>query len=100
VLRIGRIVEVTRPVGITLKEALNDSRCRVVLTFRWRIDPVVDGSSLRLNASYRLNHAAILRRRHWDGRLERHFRNQFAFVAINLDRMHDNQVAKRDLIHL
>ena len=100
VLRQGRIVDVTRPIGLTLKEALHDPPCRVVLTFRWRIYPLPEGSSLRLNASYRFNHAAILRCRHWDARLERHFRKQFAFVAVNLDRMHDKPVAKRDLMHL
>ena len=100
VLRIGRVVDVTRPVGLTLKEALQDSPCRVLLTLRWRIDPVSTGSSVRLNAVYRLNHAAVLRGRHWDRRLRQHFCNQFRFVAVNLNRMHDKGCVKRELTHL
>lgn len=105
VRRAGRIVEVVRPVGITLKEVLNDPPCRVSLTLRWRIDPVAAGCAVRLGASYRLSRAAVLRRRHWDERLENHFRNQFTFLAHNLGRMQardaavDARPAKRDLLH-
>lgn len=100
VLRVGRIVAVTRPVGLTLKEALHDPPCRVMLTLRWHIDPVLNGSSVRLHASYRLNHAARLRGRHWDRRLQLHFSSQFSFVALNLERLRDDADAKRDPILL
>ena len=86
VLRAGRVVEVIRPVAITLKEILNDPPCRVSLTLRWRIDPGLAGCTVRLRAQYLLNHAALLRARHWDERLARHFRNQSRFLAVNLDR--------------
>ena len=61
--------------------------CRVSLTMRWRIEPLASGCTVRLGASYRLNHAAILRRHHWDERLRLNFRNQFTFLAVNLSRM-------------
>ena len=105
VLRVGRIVETIRPVGITLHEILQDSPCRVVLTMRWRIEPVPSGCVVRLCARYRLNRAAALRGRHWDRRLSRHFRNQFAFLARNLAIHKDLRAAvvetggKRDLAH-
>jgi hypothetical protein len=105
VRRVGRIVEVVRPVGLTLKEVLHDPPCRVSLTLRWRIDPVVSGCAVRLGASYRLNHAATFRRRHWDERLRLNFTNQFTFLALNLGRMQDRLaggaigVVKRDLSH-
>ncbi|HEY5665465.1 MAG TPA: hypothetical protein VIV64_02005 [Gammaproteobacteria bacterium] len=85
VIRAGRVVETIRPVGITLSEILRDSPCRVFLTMRWRIEPVTEGSVVRLCATYRLNRAAALRARHWDRRLMRHFRNQFRFLSINLE---------------
>jgi hypothetical protein len=85
VLRSGRVVETIRPVGVTLYEILLDSPCRVVLTMRWRIEPVPAGCVVRLRASYRLNRAAALRARHWDRRLSHHFRNQFRFLARNLE---------------
>lgn len=87
VLRAGRVVEVIRPVAITFKEVLHDPPCRVSLTLRWRIDPGLSGCTVRLRAQYRLNHAAVLRARHWERRLAQHFRNQFAFLAVNLERM-------------
>jgi len=105
VRRTGRIVEVMRPVGITLKEVLHDPPCRVSLTLRWRIDPLARGCRVRLGASYRLNHAAVLRAAHWDRRLEQHFRRQLTFIAVNLERMQDAEngriplTAKRDLSH-
>jgi len=99
VLRVGRIVAVTRPVGLTLKEMLHDPPCRVALTLRWRVDPVPAGTAVRVSAGYRLNHAAMLRARHWDRRLHRHLYRQFSFVAANLDCMHDKAVTKRDLTH-
>lgn len=84
VLRAGRVVETVRPVGATLKEILHDPPCRVGLTMRWRIEPLTDGCSVRLHIVYRLNHAAVLRARHWDRRLSCHFRKQFTFLARNL----------------
>ncbi len=87
VLRAGRVVEVIRPVGVSLREVLHDPPCRVGLSLRWRVEPVADGSSVRLQARYRFNHAALLRGRHWHRRLRLHFGNQFAFIAANLDRL-------------
>ena len=106
VRRTGRIVEVVRPVALTLKEVLHDPPCRVSLTMRWRIEPNASGCTVRLGASYRLNHAAILRRHHWDERLRLNFRNQFTFLQVNLSRMQnepargDSGSAKRDLKHV
>jgi hypothetical protein len=103
VRRIGRIVEVVRPVALTLKEVLHDPPCRVSLTMRWRIEPNASGCTVRLGASYRLNHAALLRRHHWDERLRLNFRNQFTFLEANLARAQheaargDPRDAKRDL---
>lgn len=105
VRRAGRVVEVMRPVGLTLKEVLHDPPCRVSLTLRWRVDPLARGCRVRLGASYRLNHAAVLRAAHWDRRLEENFRRQLAFLALNLERMQDAQTGefplpvKRDLSH-
>lgn len=90
VLRVGRVVEVIRPVGCSLREVLHDPPCRVGLRIRWRIEPVQDKSLLRLQLHYRCNHAAFFRRDHWDARLEEHFRRQFAFVARNLERVRLN----------
>lgn len=105
VRRTGRIVEVVRPVALTLKEVLHDPPCRVSLTMRWRIEPQASGCVVRLGASYRLSQAAILRRQHWDERLRLHFRNQFTFLAANLSRMQNDAAsgsarnAKRDREH-
>jgi hypothetical protein len=84
VIRAGRVVETVRPLGATLKEILHDPPCRVGLTMRWRIEPLRDGCTVRLRVVYRLNHAAMLRARHWDRRLALHFRTQFAFLARKL----------------
>lgn len=86
VIRAGRIVETVRPLGATLKEILHDPPCRVGLTMRWRIEPLSDGCAVRLRVVYRLNHAAMLRARHWDRRLALHFRTQFGFLARELER--------------
>jgi hypothetical protein len=86
VLRQGRIVEIIRPVAVTLKEVLHDPPCRVEVSLRWRIDALTNGSTVRLQAEYSLNHAAVLRARHWDNRLSTHFRKQFAFLIKNLNR--------------
>jgi hypothetical protein len=106
VRRVGRIVEVVRPLALTLKEVLHDPPCRVSLTLRWRIEPLASGCTVRLGASYRLDHAAILRQRHWDERLRLNFCNQFTFLAVNLSRMQNDaasiatRIAKRELLHL
>lgn len=87
VLRVGRVVDVIRPIGVTLKEILSDPPCRLSLTMRWRVEPRLSGCSVHLRAQYRLNHAALLVARHWDRRLALHFRNQLAFLAVNLYRI-------------
>jgi hypothetical protein len=86
-LRTGRVVEIIRPVAITLKEVLDDPPCRVSLIIRWRIEPLDTGCRVRLYAEYRLNRAAMLRPRHWERRLRTHFGNQFGFLATNLHRI-------------
>lgn len=80
VIRAGRIVEVLAPIAVTLTEVLIDPPCRVGLRLRWRIEPGHPTSSVYLSARIRLNHAAWLRRRHWERRLERHFRRQLEFL--------------------
>lgn len=85
VRRTGRIVEVIRPVGITLKEVLYDPPCRVGLTLRWRVDSTGAGSAARMRLEYRLNHAAQLRARHWDKRLSAHILRQFRYLARNIE---------------
>lgn len=84
-LRTGRVLEVIRPVSITLYETLDDPPCRVRLELRWRLHPTDAGSLLRLDLQYRLNHAATLRQRHWHGQLARHCGKLFRFVRRNLD---------------
>jgi hypothetical protein len=104
VLRSGRVVETIRPVAVTLKEILHDPPCRVALTLRWRIEPSASGSVVRLRAEYRLNHAAVLRARHWEERLSVHFGKQFTFLARNLPQSGESQAfirkteGKRDLM--
>jgi hypothetical protein len=104
VLRQGRVVEVIRPVAITLKEVLHDPPCRVALTLRWRVDSTATGSCVRLRAEYRLNHAAVLRARHWDHRLATHFQRQFTFLGNGLTSLHNARPASgqpaenRDLV--
>src|SRR5690606_20974403 len=72
VLRRGRVVEVLRPVGLTLQESLLDPPCCVRLRLRWRLEPLEEGSLARLDARYTLNGAATLRARHWRARIEQH----------------------------
>jgi len=104
VLRQGRVVEVICPVAVTLKEVLHDPPCRVALTLRWRVDSSSAGCSVRLGAEYRLNHAAVLRSRHWDRRLAAHFGRQFTFLVKRLESTRNTQASarvsavKRDLI--
>lgn len=84
-LREGRVVEVIRPVSVTLVETLHDPPCRVMLRQRWRVHPVEAATLLTLELDYRLNQAATLRKLHWRRRLERHGRRMLDFVARNLD---------------
>jgi len=104
VLRVGRVVEVIRPVAVTLKEILHDPPCRVSLTMRWRIDPGPTGCVVRLRAEYRLNHASVLRARHWEHRLSAYFCKQLHFLALNLGRSLESPAfanksdGKRDLM--
>jgi hypothetical protein len=86
-LRTGRVVEVIRPVAITLKEVLDDPPCRVGLILRWRIEPLDTGCRIRLCAEYRLNRAAMLRPWHWERRLRKHFGSQFCFLSSNLHKI-------------
>jgi len=86
VRRAGRVVEVMRPVGLTLQEVLDDPPCRVSLIMRWRVDPIAAGCRIRLSARYRLNRAATLRAGHWRRRLMAHFRRQLKFLSANLER--------------
>ncbi|HEU4617001.1 MAG TPA: hypothetical protein VFV10_03130 [Gammaproteobacteria bacterium] len=69
VLRRGRVVECIPPVSITLAETLFDPPCRVQLRLRCRIEPMELVSLLRLDASFDLEGAASLRRRHWNDRI-------------------------------
>lgn len=84
-LRRGRVLEVIRPVSVTLYETLDDPPCRVRLELRWRIHAIDTGTLLRLDLQYRLNHAATIRQRHWKRRLSRHCGRMFDFVRRNLD---------------
>lgn len=85
VLRRGRVLEVIRPVSLTLYETLHDPPCRVRLQLRWRIHPVESGSLLRLSLRYQLNGAATLRQKHWSSRLDAHCRRMLEFVATELE---------------
>jgi hypothetical protein len=84
--RTGRVVEIMRPIGLTLQEVLDDPPCRVSLIMRWRVDPTAQGCRIRLSARYRLNRAATLRAGHWRRRLAAHFRRQLKFLDANLER--------------
>jgi hypothetical protein len=86
VLRRGRVLEVIRPVSLTLYETLYDPPCRVRLQLRWRLHSLCDESLLHLALSYQLNGAAALRSRHWDGRLHEHCTRMLRFVAAELER--------------
>jgi hypothetical protein len=88
VLRRGRVLEVIRPVSLTLCETLHDPPCRVRLKLRWHVYPIEAGSLLRLNLRYELNGAATLRARHWKGRLEAHCARMLHWVAHYLELEH------------
>jgi len=85
-LREGRVVEVIRPVSVTLHETLCDAPCRVRLRQRWRIDSVKTGTLLRLELLYELNQPASLRRVHWRRRRRIHCEKMLRFVGRNLER--------------
>jgi hypothetical protein len=85
-LREGKVIEVIRPVSVTLHETLHDSPCRVRLRQRWRIDAVDAGTLLRLELRYQLNQAAMMRSLHWRQRLRRHCEKMLGFVRRNLER--------------
>jgi hypothetical protein len=72
VLRRGKVLECLRPVKLTLEETLLDRPCRVQLRLKWRLEPLEASSCVLLEASYTLNGAASLRRRHWDERIHGH----------------------------
>jgi len=72
VLRRGKVLECLRPVKLTLEETLLDRPCRVQLRLKWRLEPLETSSCVLLEASYTLNGAASLRRRHWDERIDGH----------------------------
>jgi hypothetical protein len=55
-----------------LKETLLDPPCCVSLRLHWRIEPMDEGACVLLDASYSLNGAATLRRRHWYERIHAH----------------------------
>jgi hypothetical protein len=92
-LREGRVVEIIRPVSVTLVETLHDPPCRVMLRQRWRLHPVEAATLLTVELDYRLNQAATLRRLHWRRRLERHGRRMLDFVGLNLDWQHPAETA-------
>ncbi len=71
-LRRGKVLECLRPVTLTLEETLLDRPCRVKLRLKWRLEPLETSSCVLLEASYTLNGAASLRRRHWDERIHGH----------------------------
>lgn len=92
VLRSGRVLEVIRPVSLTLYETLYDPPCRVRLQMRWRLHPIESGSLLHLTLTYQLNNAASLRQRHWQARLHGHCVRMLGFVAAELGRLSRERV--------
>jgi len=72
VLRRGKVLACLRPVSMTLKETLLDPPCCVSLRLHWRIEPMEEGACVLLDASFSLNGAATLRRRHWNERIHGH----------------------------
>ena len=86
-LREGRVIEVIRPVSVSLRETLHDPPCRVQLRQRWRIDALDSGTLLRLVLRYELNQPAALRSPHWRHRLRVHCEKMLGFVDANLARV-------------
>ena len=73
-LRSGRVVECLRPVVLTLSEVLLDPPYQVQLRLRCRLEPALRGCVMQLDASYALNGAACLKKRHWQTEI-RHYCN-------------------------
>jgi hypothetical protein len=96
VLRRGRVLEVIRPVSLTLYETLHDPPCRVRLQLRWRLHPIETGSLLHLILCYQLNGAASLRQRHWHDRLRAHCTRMLEFVATDLEGPHAGSSSERE----
>jgi hypothetical protein len=86
VLRRGRVLEIIRPVSLTLHETLYDPPCRVRLQLRFRVHSLATESQLHLVLSYQLNGAASMRGRHWQGRLHEHCARMLRFVSAELVR--------------
>jgi len=93
VLRRGRVLEIIRPVSLTLYETLHDPPCRVRLQLRWRLYSMEAGSLLHLALRYELNGAASLRQGHWHARLQAHCARMLEGVAADL--AHAAQVPAR-----
>jgi hypothetical protein len=72
VFRRGKVLECLRPVSLTLQETLFDPPCCVKLRLHWRLEPLEAGACVLLDARYSLNGAAVLRRKHWHGRIHGH----------------------------
>lgn len=92
-LRTGRVLELIRPVAVSLQETLDDPPCRVLLKLKFRIEPVEAGSLVRLDMRYRLDKAAQLRPRHWHRRLYGHARRTLGFVRAELERQQTTAAA-------
>jgi hypothetical protein len=86
VLRRGRVLEIIRPVSLTLHETLYDPPCRVRLQLRFRVHSLAAESQLHLVLNYQLNGAASIRGRHWHGRLHEHCARMLRFVSAELAR--------------
>lgn len=71
-LRRGRVLEALPPVALSLRESLDDPPCKVAVRLRFRVEPVADGTALRVELRYELNPAATLNARGWDRELRGH----------------------------
>jgi len=102
VLRRGKVLECLRPVKLTLEETLLDRPCRVQLRLKWRLEPLETTSCVLLEASYTLNGAASLRRRHWDERIHGHCSRMLGLLRPQLaaaQRALDGAGAARSAVH-
>jgi hypothetical protein len=84
VMRRGRVLEVIRPVSLTLHETLYDPPCRVRLQLRFRVHSLAAESLLHLVLRYQLNGAASMRSRHWHDRLHEHCARMLRFISVEL----------------
>jgi hypothetical protein len=71
-LRRGKVLACLRPVSMTVQETLLDPPYCVRLRLHWRLEPIEDGSFVRLEARFSLVGVAVLRRRHWHERIAEH----------------------------